>query len=588
MLKGKKSLKVALATLSAAALAGTLLTGCAPANSGGTITYLTQSEAWTHADPQRNYTGMHIAWFGSYLQRTLTAYDRKPGAEGSAVVPDLATDTGKATNGNKTWEFTLRDGSTFEDGSPITCEDIKYGVSRTFATDVITDGPTYAIGMLDIPSLADGSSAYKGPYSTDAANDTASFDKAITCSADHKTITFNLKRAVGDFNYTVTYLSFSPVPKAKDTGDQYDLAPVSTGPYKIKSYKIKDSMVLVRNDKWNKASDPLRADRAFPDKIVVKFGQAPEVIDQILLSDKDKTAVSLDSLLPTNLSAVFDDKGEVLAKYKGRALNVYDPYVRYAAVNVKKVNCLPVRQAIYYGKNFQSLITLAGGQAFNGDPADGVIKPLMGLDYAKTGLATDDKDWKPEGNVEKAKALMATAATECPELYARATDPKRGLIYDIADTETNKKASAIWIEAMAAIGITMKFNFIEAGKYYSVVLDATKQNDLSAGGWAPDWANASTVIPELFTAEGGFPMSQNWDDAAYADFKARSDANLTQPDRVKQGKEWAALNKYAMEQMWVIPGTFSKTQEIWGSKIGGAFFWEPQGSLSFGDLFIQK
>jgi peptide/nickel transport system substrate-binding protein len=172
MLKGKKSLKVALATLSAAALAGGLLTGCAPANSGGTITYLTQSEAWTHADPQRNYTGMHIAWFGSYLQRTLTAYDRKPGAEGSAVVPDLATDTGKASNGNKTWEFTLRDGSTFEDGTPITCEDVKYGVSRTFATDVITDGPTYAIGMLDIPTdPATGASTYKGPYSTDAAND---------------------------------------------------------------------------------------------------------------------------------------------------------------------------------------------------------------------------------------------------------------------------------------------------------------------------------------------------------------------------------------------------------------------------------
>jgi peptide/nickel transport system substrate-binding protein len=531
---------------------------------------------------------MHIAWFGSYLQRTLTAYDRAPEAAGSAVVPDLATDTGRASNGNKTWEFTLRDGSTFEDGTPITCEDIKYGVSRTFATDVITDGPTYAISMLDVPSAEDGSSAYKGPYSTDAANDTASFDKAVTCSADHKTITFNLKRAVGDFNYTVTYLSFSPVPKAKDDGDQYDMHPVSTGPYKIKSYKINDSMVLVRNDKWSGSSDPLRANRAFPDKIVVKFGQAQEVLDQIMLSDKDKTAVSLDALLPTNLSAVFDDEGKVLAKYKDRALNVYDPYVRYAAVNVKKLNCLPVRQAIYYAKNFDSLITLAGGQAFNGDPADGVIKPLMGLDYAKTGYATYDKDWKPEGNIEKAKALMEQAKTECPALYARATDPNQGIFYDIPDTETNKKASAIWIESMAAIGVTMKFNFIEPGKYYSIVLDATKQGDLSSGGWAPDWANASTVIPELFTAEGGFPMSQNWDDAAYAEFKKRSDANLSEPNREKQGKEWAALNKYAMDQMWVIPGVFSKTQEIWGSKIGGAFFWEPQGSLSFGDLYIKK
>ena len=582
MLKGKKSLKVAVATLSAAVLAGGLLTGCAPANAGGTITYLTNSEGWTHADPQRNYTGLHIAWFGSYMHRTLTAYDRKPGAEGSAVVPDLATDTGRASNDNKTWEFTLRDGVTFEDGTPITCEDVKYGVSRTFATDVITDGPTYAISMLA------GTENYKGPYNTDTDNDVAAFDKAVTCSEDKKTITFNLKRSVGDFNYTVTYLSFSPVPKAADTGDGYDLKPVSSGPYKIQSYSKTDSMVLVRNDKWNKSSDPLRAERAFPDKIVVKFGQAEEVRDQIIMTDKDKYAVSLDAVLPTNQSAIFNADGTPKDEYKDRAINVYDPYVRYAAVNVSKLNCLPVRQAIYYAKDFQGLITLAGGAAFNGDPADGVIKPLMGLDYAKTGYAADDKDWKPEGNVEKATALMEQAKTECPDIYARATDPKRGIVYDIADSETNKKGSAIWIESLAKAGIVIKFNFIEPGQYYSVVLDPSKQGDLSAAGWGPDWANASTVIPELFTEGAGFPLSQNWVDPEYAAFKARSDKNLAEPDRVKQGKEWAALNKFAMDRMWTIPGTFSKTQVIWGSGIGGAYFWDPQGALSFGDLYLKK
>jgi peptide/nickel transport system substrate-binding protein len=582
MLKGKKSLKVAVATLSAAVLAGGLLTGCAPANAGGTITYLTNSEGWTHADPQRNYTGLHIAWFGSYMHRTLTAYDRKPGAEGSAVVADLATDTGRASNDNKTWEFTLRDGVTFEDGSAITCEDVKYGVSRTFATDIITDGPTYAISMLD------GTDNYKGPYNTDADNDVAAFDKAVTCSEDNKTITFNLRRSVGDFNYTVTYLSFSPVPKAKDTGDGYDLKPVSSGPYKIQSYSKTDSMVLVRNDKWNASSDPLRAERAFPDKIVVKFGQAEEVRDQIMITDKDKYAVSLDAILPTNQSTIFNADGTPKDEFKDRAINVYDPYVRYAAVNVSKLNCLPIRQAIYYAKDFQGLITLAGGAAFNGDAADGVIKPLMGFDYAKTGYAADDKDWKPEGNVEKATALMEQAKTECPDIHARATDPKRGIVYDIADSETNKKGSAIWIESLAKAGIVIKFNFIEPGQYYSVVLDPSKQGDLSAAGWGPDWANASTVIPELFTEGAGFPLSQNWVDPEYATFKARVDKNLAEPDREKQGKEWAALNKFAMDRMWVIPGTFSKTQEIWGSGIGGAYFWEPQGALSFGDLYLKK
>ena len=581
-LKGKNGRIVAAVAVIALLVGGFVLRPSSGASEGGTITYLTNSEAWTHADPNRNYTGQHIAWFGSYMHRTLTAYARAEGSAGSAVVADLATDTGRASNENKTWEFTLRDGVTFEDGSAITCEDIKYGVSRTFATDVITDGPTYAISMLDIPSAEDGSSVYKGPYAT-TANDTAAYDKAVTCSEDNKTITFNLKRSVGDFNYTVTYLSFSPVPKAKDTGDQYDLAPVSSGPYKIESYKAKDEMVLVRNENWSQDSDPIR--KAYPDKIVVRFGLAEEVRDQLILTDSDKNSFSLDGILPTNLPTVFDDNGDPQKAYAERALNVYDPYVRYAAFNVKKVPCLEIRRAVYFAKDAAGLLQLSGGAAFGGDPADGAIKPLMGLDYKKvTGL----EDYKPAGNAKAAQALMAKAKTTCPAEYARATDPKRGLVFDTADSETNKKGAAIWIDSMMKnAGIVMKFNFIEPGAYYTVVLDVTKQSDLSAGGWAPDWANASTVIPELFTKEGGFPMSQNWDDAAYAPFKQKVEAALAESDRTKQGQMWAELNQYAVDQMWIVPGVFSKTQEMWGSGLGGVFFWEPQGAPSFGDIFIK-
>ncbi len=560
-----------------------VLVGCSSSSggAGGTLTFLTNAESWTHADPNRNYTGQHIAWFGSFMHRTLTAYARAEGAAGSEVVPDLATDTGRASNGNKTWEFTLRDGAKFEDGSEITCADVKYGVSRTFATDVITDGPTYAISMLDIPKDAEGASVYKGPYKADG-NDTAAYDKAVTCSEDNKTITFNLSRPVGDFNYTVTYLSFSPVPQAKDNGDQYDLAPVSSGPYKIEKYKAKDEMVLVRNENWSKDSDPIR--NAYPDKIVVRFGVAEEVRDQLILNDSEPAAFSLDAILPTNLATVFNEDGTPKEEWKSRALNVYDPYVTYAAVNVGKVPCVQVRKAIYYARDFAALQQLGGGAAFGGDPADGVIKPLMGLDYKPvTGL----EDFKPEGNAEKAQALMAEAKSACPDVYAKATGA--GLTFDVADSDTNKKSATIWIDSVKKnAGINLKFNFIEPGQYYAVVLDPTKQGDLSRAGWAPDWANASTVIPELFLEGAGFPLSNVGKDPAYAEFKSRVEANLSQSDRAAQGAEWAALNQYVMDQMWVIPGVFSKTQEMWGSKLEGIFFWEPQGAPSFGDIKVKS
>ena len=162
---------------------------------------------------------------------------------------------------------------------------MKYGVSRTFATDVITDGPQYARSHLDIPTDKDGSSVYKGPY-VKGMNDTAAFDNAVSCDDANRTITFNLKNPVPDFNYTVTLSSFAPVPKAADTGEKYDNKPVSSGPYRIHEYSKGSQLVLVRNEHWDKASDPYRP--AYPDRVVMKFGVDSNVIDQRMIQDAGK------------------------------------------------------------------------------------------------------------------------------------------------------------------------------------------------------------------------------------------------------------------------------------------------------------
>ena len=66
-------------------------------------------------------------------------------------------------------------------------------------------------------------------------------------------------------------------------------------------------MVLVRNANWDKKSDPIR--NAFPDRIVVRFGLAEEVRDQLILNDSEPAAFSLDAILPTNLATVFNEDG---------------------------------------------------------------------------------------------------------------------------------------------------------------------------------------------------------------------------------------------------------------------------------------
>jgi peptide/nickel transport system substrate-binding protein len=540
---------------------------------GGTIYILTQLEQITNLDPQRNYTGSDLSFAGGTMHRTLTTYDFAEGDAGSEIVPDLATDTGRPSDDAKTWEFTLRDGVTFEDGSAITCADVAYGTSRTFATDVITNGPTYAISYLDIPD--DG---YPGPY-TATADEQALFDEAVSCSPDNKTITFKLKVPVADFNYTVSLLSFSPVPKAADTGEKYDTAPVSSGPYKIESYVPGKALTLVRNENWSPESDPVR--KAWPDRFVYQFALEATVIDERMIADSgdDKYAVSADGLQPETLPTVFGDP-----RFEDRRLDGYDPYVLYTNFDVSAVNCVQVRKAVYLGLDREALRT-AGGGPYTGDFADGFIKPALADDYAP-GKLPDGTNADGTPNIEAATALLEEAKTECPDVYERATTD--GLKFMYGDTPSQQKAVAIWTESMKAIGIVIKPEPVEPSKYYPTVQNPETEFDLAGGGWAPDWANASTIIPELFTAAGGFNYTRNVDDPAYPAFEAKVEEAKAETDRAKQGELWQELNQYVLDEMWALPRTFTKIQDLWGSKVGNAYRWAPAGTFNFGDLYVKS
>jgi peptide/nickel transport system substrate-binding protein len=570
-------LTAAVGTTSAAAAAS------AKPQTGGTLFLLEHIAKLDHLDPNRIYTGRDLDFENSFLIRTLVAYNPVPGSAGTLLVPDLATNTGIPSNSAKTWKFTLRPKTTFEDGKAITCADVKYGVSRSFATDIITDGPAYAIQWLNIPVDANGSSIYTGPYKNTSAG-VAAYNKAVTCDKTNRTITFNLNTSVADFNYFATYGAISPIQKSKDKGDPYDLRPQATGPYKILS-NTKEALVLVRNPKWNKASDKVRT--PYPDRVELRFGIDEAVRDQMMQANSIPSAVNFDNPLPVNRGKFFNTTtGAALPSMAGRAINVSDPYARYLAFNVKKLPCLEVRKAIYMAYNSKANLDYLGGTTFAGSYGSGVISPLLATDFVPTGAAgPGSADFKPEGNVDKAKALLDIAKTKCPADYAKATST--GIVIDVSTSATLQDTIPINVAAFARAGIKVSYNIIKSG-YYSQVMNPTKQNDLSTAGWGADWANASTVIPQLYIQNGGFDLSQNQDDPNYAAFAAKVALAMKTTNRQQQAKLWKALDKAAMSYFWVLPTRFGKAQFVWGSGVGGGFYWLPQGEPAFGKMWVKS
>jgi peptide/nickel transport system substrate-binding protein len=325
---------------------------------------------------------------------------------------------------------------------------------------------------------------------------------------------------------------------------------------------------LVRNENWDPATDTFRG--AFPDRIEYVFSVPAAVITERLMADAgdDQMAISPDGVDSAKLAVVFSD-----AKFEKRRFNELDPYVRYYAINTKKVPNVKHRQAILAAVNRDELRTIAGGE-YAGDYADGVVKPNIGADYAPTGLWDGllGEAVPAEGNTELAKKLIADSGEPFPQPF----------VIDYAQTETNDKAAASLVASLGKAGIVATLNPLEPGGYYGVVLDPEKQGSMSAGGWGPDWSNASTVLPELFAANGGFNLSQ-WDDEA---FLAESEAAKVITDRAEQAKAWQALSKKSMELGLALPTRFGKEQRIHGSKVSGAYIWGPYGSWPYSALSV--
>ena len=527
---------------------------------GGTLNLLMVAD-FEHIDPQRTYVATALNFTERFTTRTLVAFDSKPGPDGSKIVPDMATDLGKASDGNKTWTFTLKDGLKFEDGSPIRCEDIKYGVSRSFSSQ-ITDGPQYAQQYLDIEKGADGAPVYKGPY-TQGAN--GGFDEAITCP-DDKTIVFKLNRPLGDFNYTVTMTQFAPVPKAKDTAAQYDKKLQSSGPYKIESYVKGKSITLVRNPNWDKATDTIRP--AYPDKVVATFGLDPQIIDSRLIADgpQDQNAIMIDSTVQQqNLRRVL-----TTPNLKARAAHGLDGFTRYLAVNWSKVPDLKVRQAIAYAIDKETYRGTRGG-ADAGDYATSLITPAL-TSYKKF----DPFPAGPKGDPEKAKALLAEAGK-----------PDFPLAIDYGNTPQNAKSAAAFKAGLERAGFKVTLNGINPDTFYTTVGKTSAQSELTLAGWGPDWPSGSSVVPPLvdgrqIVPEGNQILCQCKDE----EILAAIDKANAETDPAKQAQLWGDADEVAAKKVATVPLIFTKTTQMWGSKVKGAFLHAFYGSLDLATLSV--
>lgn len=507
-------------------------TGAAP-TAGGTL-YILQDSATIAFDPAKSQNLATTAL--ALVHRRLTSWDIRPGAP-ATVVPDLATDTGTASDGGSTWTFTLKDGLTFSDGSPITSADVKWGLERSFA-------PAFSQGLTYHKSLLVGGADYRGPFEGQGLDSIE--------VPDPKTIVFHLLRPYGDWTWIASTPAFAPVPHDTGAEANYGEHPVASGPYQVQSYQQGVRATLVRNTHWDKASDQVRT--GLPDQVVFQLSQDDSVISQRLAADNgdDRFAFGASFVAPATLAQLASnpavEQRVVTSQAGGLAMLV---------LNTRKGPLADpaVRKAFQYAVNRSAFqVAAAGSAALAGDAATTLITPGI------TGREVFDLyPTRPDGDPDTAKQMLAAAGH--PEGLS-------GLDFVVNSNNGGAERAQAIAAALARAGIQVTLRPVDGDSWDAEVTATDATYDLTYLSWQPDFPSPNGNIQPLFASgeigNGGYNLARysNPDvDAMIVDAQATVDP-------AEAGRKWAAVDRRIMQDAPVVPLIYSRNSFLHGSKVG--------------------
>jgi peptide/nickel transport system substrate-binding protein len=419
-------------------------------------------------DPQRSY--LPGVWNLMRLYtRTLVTYSSAAGRT-DELVPDLATDLGTPSEDGLSWTFTLREGVLFETGRPITSRDVKYGIERSFASDVIVGGPTYVVDLLDDPD-----NPYAGPYQDEAPD---RLGLASVETPDDRTVVFRLRAPVPDFPFVLALPSSSPVPIESDSGAGYGADPISSGPYAISSVDPATGILLERNPQWNPDTDDVRT--ALPDRVVVRTGLTGVERDQALLAGSADIDTTGSGVVPATTSRLADADHPV----RGRVDDTTTGAMRLLAMptDVAPMDDADCRAAV------AAVVDRRAVQEKLGGPANAVRRSVLW----PRGVDGGPEDPDPRPDLDAARASLEA----CGRAEGFST------VLAVADTPSGVGVAEVIRDDLAEIGIQVEVRALSATSYYAT--DVGDPDSVAANGfglvlatWTADFPTPASFLAPL-------------------------------------------------------------------------------------------
>lgn len=251
-----------------------------------------------------------------------------------------------------TYNFKIREGIKFHDGSDLTAEDVKFSLDRAIASAAVS----YIVDFIDTVEIT-------GDYSV-----------KVTLDAPYAPALRNL---------AVPFSAIVPSDVVSADEEAFKLNPIGSGPYKFVEWKQSDSCTITAFDEYYAGAPATK-------NLVMKV--IPEASQRTIALETGDIDLAYD-IVANDRSKVAEN--ENLTLFEAPSLTCY-----YVSMNMNKApfNDQRVRQAINYAIDRQTIVdTIMYGY---GQPADDIIAPAV-FGYAGSGVYEFDQ--------EKAKALLAEA-----------------------------------------------------------------------------------------------------------------------------------------------------------------------------------
>ncbi|MBD0280864.1 MAG: hypothetical protein ICV69_01510 [Thermoleophilaceae bacterium] len=457
----------------------------------------------------------------------LLTFRHVEGAAGAHVVPGLAEKVPEPTDGGKSYEFRLRDGLKYSDGSPVRASDFENTIKRLL-------------------KLA-------GPYSSFLTGivGAAEFQENGDFGADIPGIETNNR--TGEIRITLTEpdtkLEFAlaepytaPTPAAKSPPRSLNKEPPpGVGPYKIEVVDPNREFVLTRNRHFDVPGIP----KGNLDKITgVVMDSIPRMTQDVIKGELDfMTEDPAGDLLPL-----------VRQRYQDRFREDPNPpntYYFFLNVTIPPFDSQLAREAVNYALDSRALVRVFGGRL---QPSCNFLPPGV-VGYEEL----DCKYGDPNGgaDLEKARELVERSGYEGEEVtvWTSSGDPWEAI-------------GDYYRDVLAQIGFEARMKALDQQLFFELTGLRRTKAQTGFTSWLQDFPHPGDFFEPLLGADAlkaeptlnnGFVNDPHIEEALDA---------LRGEDPERAAGEWAELDDYVVnEKAYVAPYGNEKTSTFFSERM---------------------